>query len=223
MGRVALPVAKKFFLPAMKNIGKELFSQSVPEFVEVVTKMKTSKQAAKSAIRKTIMQSWSKLVAGHEKESLDGKRSQQEVGQIYTQKWKMLPNVQHIQASYSFLDIVEMPPPLVRSDTSFEQKTSPIYASKCPTLEFEITGDCTNFIDLQNTYLEVKFQILKADDTNLTYHAQDDDQRDISSLVNNTLHSLYSDCSYREWNQKIVSQRNFRAKRLLGNRDFNEQ
>ena len=53
VGRVALPFAKKFLFPAMKNNGKELFNQSVPELLEVVTEMKTPNQGAKSATRKT--------------------------------------------------------------------------------------------------------------------------------------------------------------------------
>ena len=36
-------------------------------------------------------------------------------------------------------------------------------------LEFKVNGDRTNFIDLQNTYLEVKGKIVKADNTNINY------------------------------------------------------
>ena len=54
VGRVALPFAKKFLLPAVKSIGKDLIANTLPELVEVVSKKKSPKQAAKSAIRKTI-------------------------------------------------------------------------------------------------------------------------------------------------------------------------
>ena len=53
VGRVALPFAKKFLLPAVKSIGKDLIANTLPELV-VVSKKKSPKQAAKSAIRKTI-------------------------------------------------------------------------------------------------------------------------------------------------------------------------
>ena len=54
VGRVALPFAKKFLLPAVKSIGKDLIANTLPELVEVVSIKKSPKQAAKSAIRKTI-------------------------------------------------------------------------------------------------------------------------------------------------------------------------
>ena len=54
VGRVALPFAKKFLLPAVKSIGKDLIANTLPELVEVAFKKKSPKQAANSAIRKTI-------------------------------------------------------------------------------------------------------------------------------------------------------------------------
>ena len=54
VGRVALPFAKKFLLPAVKSIGKELLSQSIPELLDVASKKKTPKQAVRSAVRKTV-------------------------------------------------------------------------------------------------------------------------------------------------------------------------
>ena len=35
IGRVALPIARKFILPAAKRVGKELPLQSVPELMDV--------------------------------------------------------------------------------------------------------------------------------------------------------------------------------------------
>lgn len=54
IGRIALPFAKKFILPAAKSIGKELFVQSVPEVLDVIAKRKSPRQAAKSAVKKTV-------------------------------------------------------------------------------------------------------------------------------------------------------------------------
>ncbi len=54
IGRFALPLARKFIWPAAKAIGKELFTQSVPEIANVITKKKTPKQAVRSAVKKTI-------------------------------------------------------------------------------------------------------------------------------------------------------------------------
>ena len=54
IGRAALPLARKFLLPAARRLGKELILQAAPELVEVVTKKKTPKQALKSTVKKTV-------------------------------------------------------------------------------------------------------------------------------------------------------------------------
>ena len=38
LGRIALPLARKFVIPASKRVGKELLLQSVPELMDVVSK-----------------------------------------------------------------------------------------------------------------------------------------------------------------------------------------
>ena len=53
IGRVALPLARKFMWPAAKGIGRELLVQGAPELVEVATKRKSTKQALKSTVAKT--------------------------------------------------------------------------------------------------------------------------------------------------------------------------
>ena len=53
IGRVALPLARKFLWPAAKKIGRDLLVQGAPELVEVATKRKSAKQALKSTVAKT--------------------------------------------------------------------------------------------------------------------------------------------------------------------------
>ena len=40
IGQIALPLARKFILPAAKHVGKEFLLQSVPQLVDVVSKKK---------------------------------------------------------------------------------------------------------------------------------------------------------------------------------------
>ena len=54
IGRVALPLARLFILPAAKRIGRELLKQGVPELVDVVSKKKSPKQALKNTVSNTI-------------------------------------------------------------------------------------------------------------------------------------------------------------------------
>ena len=47
IGRVALPLARRFFLPTAKRIGKELLRQSVPELLDVVSSKNSPKKELK--------------------------------------------------------------------------------------------------------------------------------------------------------------------------------
>ena len=58
------------------------------------------------------------------------------------------------ESPHSSLHIFERPPLSITFNTSFEQKIGPVYAPNGPTLEFEVIGDRTNLIDLQNIFLE---------------------------------------------------------------------
>ena len=53
IGRVALPLARKFLWTAAKKIGRDLLFQGAPELVDVATKRKSAKQALKSTVAKT--------------------------------------------------------------------------------------------------------------------------------------------------------------------------
>ena len=54
IGRDALPLARKFIIPAEKRIGKELLVQAATELINKATKKKTPKQALKSTVKNTI-------------------------------------------------------------------------------------------------------------------------------------------------------------------------
>ena len=54
IGRFALPLAKKYLLPAAKTIGKELIAQGTPEILEVFKKRKTPRKAIKATVQKTL-------------------------------------------------------------------------------------------------------------------------------------------------------------------------
>ena len=124
----------------------------------------------------------------------------------------MLPNVLPVEASRSSIDIIERPPILITSNTSFEHKIGPVYAPNGPTLEFEVVGDRTNFFDLQNIYLEVKCRILRPNGDKLDYDAGNAAATGSPSFVNNTLHSLFSECSITANGIKISSNGNYAQK-----------
>lgn len=132
----------------------------------------------------------------------------------------MLPNNLPVEANHSSLDLFEKPSLLVTFDTSFEQKVGPLYAPNGPTLEFEVVGDRTNFIDLQNIYLEVKCRILQANGNILRYDATDANLTDSPCFVNNTLHSLFSDCTVSANGLKISASNGYYAQKAFLETEF---
>ena len=54
IGRVALPLTRRFILPSAKGIGRELLKQGVPELVDLVSKKKSPKQSLKNTVSNTI-------------------------------------------------------------------------------------------------------------------------------------------------------------------------
>ena len=114
----------------------------------------------------------------------------------------MLPT----EATHSSLDLFETPALLVVFDGSFCQKVGPVYSPNGPMLEFEVTGDRNNFIDLQKIYLEIKYKIAQGSVADLKYDAgaaADVTKTDAPYFCNNVLHSLFSDCTVSAKGLKI--------------------
>ena len=118
------------------------------------------------------------------------------------------------------MDFCERLPLLITSNTSFEQKIDTVYAPNRATLEFEVFGDRTNFIDLQNIYLEVKCWILKPNGEKLEYEAGNAAATESPFFVNFTLHSLFSECSSTSKGIKISYAIGKYAKKVFIEIDF---
>ena len=67
---------------------------------------------------------------------------------------KLLPN----EATHSYLVLFEKQPQplLITFENAFDQKIGPVCSPNGPMLEFEITGDRNNFVDVQNFFLEMQ-------------------------------------------------------------------
>ena len=129
-------------------------------------------------------------------------------------------NALPIGTSHTSLDIFERPQLLVNFDRSFKQKIGPQYNPNGPTLEFEVKGDRTNFIDLQNIYLEVKCKIVNAVNTILNYVTGDATQQDTPVFVNKTLHSLFTDCIVTAQGVSVSSSNGFYAHKVFIETEF---
>ena len=81
----------------------------------------------------------------------------------------MIANLLTTKATHTSLDLFEKQALFVTFDGSFCQKLGPVYSPAGPRLEFEVTGDRNNFIDLQIIFLEVKCKITQSSGTDLKY------------------------------------------------------
>ena len=106
------------YLTAVKSIGKEFLSQSIPELLEVASKKKTPKQAIRSAVHKTVKKQLGGSKREEANDSFDVKSLHEEVGQIFSVESKMLisSNALPIETSHTSLDIFERPQLLVNFD-----------------------------------------------------------------------------------------------------------
>lgn len=129
----------------------------------------------------------------------------------------MRTNVLPNEATHSSLDIFEKAPLLITFENSFDQKVGSSYSSDGPSIEFVVVSDRNNFIDLQKIFLEVHCRIKQSDGTDLRHHATDAALRDRPSFVNNTLHSLFSDCNVYANGAKVSS-----SNGLYGHKSFIE-
>ena len=102
----------------------------------------------------------------------------------------MIANLLPNEATHSSLDLFEKQPLLITFENVFDQKIGPVYS---PMLEFEITGDRNNFVDLQKIYLEIRCKVTQSSGADLRYDNTDPTVSDSPFLVNNSLYSLFSD------------------------------
>ena len=105
-------------------------------------------------------------------------------------------------------------------DGSFELKIGPLFAPKALLLDFEVKGDRNIFINLRNIYLEVKCEIVKADNANLNYVTGDATQQVTPVFVNNTLDSLFSDCTVTAQGVKASSANGLYVHKSFIEREF---
>ena len=107
----------------------------------------------------------------------------------------MIANLLPNETTHSSLDLFEKQPLLITFENAFDQKIGPVYSPNGPMLEFEITGDRNNFVDLQKIYLEIRCKVTQSNGADLRYDNTDPTVSDSTFLVNNSLYSLFSDCT----------------------------
>ena len=97
-------------------------------------------------------------------------------------------------------------------------------------LEFEVSGDRKNFIDLQKTFFEIKCKIVQSSGADLKHDAgapTEIAKTDALYFCNNVLHSLFSDCTGSANGLKIsnangnYAQKSFIETQFSHNKDAN--
>ena len=139
IGRVALPLARKFLWPAIKKIACDILVQGAPELVEVATRRKLAKEALKNTVAKTARKQIGgsvQLRIATGRKMIRRKRQQYKTPRsnrkqkIWTRRIiffesllsskKMRTNIViPSEATHSSLNLFEKPPLLVTFDQSF--------------------------------------------------------------------------------------------------------
>ena len=84
-------------------------------------------------------------------------------------------------------------------------------------VEFVINGDRNNFVDLRKIYLEIRCKVTQPKGADLRYDKIDPSVSDSPLLVNNSLYSLFSDCTLSANGLKISNaNNNFAHKSFIG-------
>ena len=118
----------------------------------------------------------------------------------------MIVNMLPAEATHSSFDLFEEKALLVTFDGSFCQRLGGVYSPNGPMLEFEVTGDRNNFIDLQKIFPEIQCKIVQSSDADLKYDntaAADVNKTDAPYFCNHVLHSIFSDCTVSAYGLNI--------------------
>ena len=131
IGRVALPLARKFIVPAAKRIGKELLVQAAPEIIDIATRKKTPQTSLEKHSKNTIKRqnwknwSWTQQVPYEQKtedsntnnnnnnNNNNNHKKKKNKNFNFSPKYEMISNLLPTEATHSSLDLFEKPPLLV--------------------------------------------------------------------------------------------------------------
>jgi len=91
-------------------------------------------------------------------------------------------------ATHSSLDLFQKPPVLLNFDYGLVQESYPLTGFDGPTIEFELRTDRNVFLDMQEIALKLCVQLVSLPS------GEPVDESDKVTLVNNALHSLFSNC-----------------------------
>ena len=129
----------------------------------------------------------------------------------------MIANLLTNEATHSSLDLFEKQHLLITFEKGFDQKIGPVYSPNGPMLKFEITGDRKIFVELQKIYLEIRCKVTQSNGADLRYDNTDPTVSDSQFLVNNSLYSLFYDCTHFANGLKISNAKsNFAHKNFIG-------
>ena len=106
---------------------------------------------------------------------------------------------------------------MITFENAFNQKIGPVYSPNGPMLEFEITGERNNFVDLRKIFLKTRCKVTQVNGAELRYDNTDASVSNSPFLVNNSLYSVFSDCTLSANGLKISNANgNFAHKSFIG-------
>ena len=127
--------------------------------------------------------------------------------------WKQSAKMQMISLSHFMLDFSGKFPILEPILWSNEQQIFPTNSLNESTIEIQLETDCNIFTDLRSTQLFIRRTVIKGDQTRL-------DNAEETLLVNNALHSLFSNCEVYLNNEQVHSANSLYAHQVFVSAEF---
>jgi len=99
-----------------------------------------------------------------------------------------------VPVTHSGLQLFDAPRVLTPFERGFTEEIFSKTTLNGPTLEFELSGERNIYVDLRNIYLHIKITLLSWKHTDSTWNEITDAAADVACVVNNILHSMFSNC-----------------------------
>ncbi len=122
-----------------------------------------------------------------------------------------------IPVTHSSLQLFDAPRVLTPFDRGYTEEIFSKTTLNGPTLEFETSGERNVYVDLRNVYLQVKITLLAWDTTDSDFKEIADATAEPGCVVNNILHSMFSNCEVYLQGTQIST-----ANNLYGHKAFIE-
>ena len=168
IGRTAIPILRKYIVPAAKRVGADLLELAAPEIREVISGRKSFKSAAKSVGKQTLKKQLgegSRSGGSKQKRIIPTKSTEQSNRSrrdIFTKisRWTCQTKIFGTNLLWQCLEILEGKSQLLTM-SSHEQEIYPTTSLGENCTKFEFQTDRNYYVGLRHSFLALKLKFVK--------------------------------------------------------------